>query len=200
MSGFDHFCSLMHFMIKNGLTVLFWHDSSCGDHPLKFQFPDLFRMAPLKDACAKVVSYNGDQNHWNITFLRSPNDWEEEDVLSLLALLANTKVVLKGEDEIHWPHDSSAQFTIKSYCKETDKGSTQLDFPAKAIPNSKAPTNVCFLAWATTKGKIPMEDMFKRRNFKLASRRSMCLVEEVPVDHLFVHCRWSLLSGICHYR
>ena len=34
------------------------------------------------------------------TFLKSPNDWEEEGVLRLLALLANRKVSYEGDDEI----------------------------------------------------------------------------------------------------
>jgi len=64
-------------------------------------------MAQLKDATMQeVVSWNGDQDHWNITFLINPNDWEEEGVLSLLAKLANTIVVLEGEDEIHWPYNT----------------------------------------------------------------------------------------------
>jgi len=40
----------------------------------------------------------GIKNHWNIIFSRSPNDWEEESILSLLALLANTKVEPVGDD------------------------------------------------------------------------------------------------------
>jgi len=46
-------------------------------------------MVHFKDATVQqVASWNGDQNHWNIIFLRSPNDWEEESVLNLFALLA----------------------------------------------------------------------------------------------------------------
>ena len=62
---------------------------------------------------------------------------------------------------------------------------------------------VPFLAWATTKGKIPMEDMLKKRNFKLANRCSMCYEEEELVDHLFGYLfivEWSPLYDICHYR
>ena len=55
-----------------------WHDVWCGDQPLKIQFPNLLRMALLKDATLHdVVSWNGDQSHWSVTFSRSPNDWEE---------------------------------------------------------------------------------------------------------------------------
>jgi len=51
------------------------------------------------------VSWNGDQNQWNIIFSRRPNDWEEVSVLNLLALLANTKVSLVADDRMIWPHD-----------------------------------------------------------------------------------------------
>ena len=68
----------------------FWHDVWCGERPLKDNFPDLFRMACFRDVTVQqVVPWNGDQNHWNIIFSRSPTDWEEENNL---ALLANVKV------------------------------------------------------------------------------------------------------------
>ena len=38
---------------------------------------------------------------WNITFLRSLNDWEEVDVLSLLALLVNIEVLFEVK---MWPY------------------------------------------------------------------------------------------------
>ena len=91
----------MQFKVGDGSRVLFWHDVWCGEQPLKDHFPDLFRMARFKDATVNhVVSWNGDQCHWNITFSRSPNDWEEESVLSLLALLADSKVESVGDDMI----------------------------------------------------------------------------------------------------
>jgi len=78
------------------------------------------------------VSRNGDQNHWNITFLRSPNDWEEESVLNLLVLLANTKVALVDDDKFIWPHGSKAKFTIKSFYRESMKDRVILLLPAQS--------------------------------------------------------------------
>jgi len=92
----------------------------------------------------------GDQCHWNITFSRSPNDWEEESVLSLLALLADSKVESAGDDMILWPLDSTKIFTIKSFHGKVCKDSSFIDFPAEAIWRSKAPLKPCFLAWAAT--------------------------------------------------
>jgi len=65
----------------------------------------------------------------NITFLGSPNNEEEEGVLSILVMLANTTVAPQGDDEILWPHDPSGQFTIKSHCREIYKGLDQHVFP-----------------------------------------------------------------------
>ena len=91
-------------------------------------------MARCKDASVQqVVSWNGDQYHWNISFSRSPNDWEEEKVLDLLALLANISVVQVGEDKMIWPHDAKGDFTIKSFFRVLYKGPAVTDFPADVI-------------------------------------------------------------------
>jgi len=44
----------------------------------------------------QVVSCNGDQNHWNITFLRSLKDWEEECV-EPFGFAGNTKAAPIGD-------------------------------------------------------------------------------------------------------
>jgi len=53
---------------------------------------------------------------------------------------------------------------------------------------SKAPTKVCFFTWAAIKGKIPTEDMHKRKNFSGPSWCYISLEEEECVNHLLVHC------------
>jgi len=94
LPGFERFKSLVHFEVKDSSRVLIWHDVWCGDRPLKTQFPNLFRMTHLKNATVhEVVSWNGDICHWNLTFVRSLNDWEEDSIGSLLALLANKEIL-----------------------------------------------------------------------------------------------------------
>jgi len=76
ISGLDRFKSVVNFEVNNGARVYFWHDVWCEDRSFEDQFSDLFRMARCKDASMQqVVSWNGDQYHWNISFSRSPNDW-----------------------------------------------------------------------------------------------------------------------------
>jgi len=72
----------VHFEVNDGSRVLFWHDVWCGNRPLKTLFPDLFRMAHLKyTTVQKVISWNSDISHWNLTFVRNLNDWEEDNIV-----------------------------------------------------------------------------------------------------------------------
>jgi len=83
------FKTLVNFKVKNGSKVLFWQDVWCGVSFLKTQFPDLFRLARFNDATVQqMLSWNGEQIHWNLSLVRNPNDWEEEGVCNLLAKLA----------------------------------------------------------------------------------------------------------------
>jgi len=121
---------------------------------------------------------------------------------------ANTNVVLEGEDETHIliTQVGNSPSKLKSYCEEIFKGSTQLDFPSKAVWKSKAPTQVCFLAWEAAKGKIPTRDMLKRRNFKLASRTvgvQGVLWRKSQMTAFLSIVEWSdwfPFYGICHYH
>ena len=139
--------------------MLFWQDKWCGEQPLMSQFPILFRMASLKEATVQeILSWNGNVHFWDITFTRSPNDWEEDNILNLLSLLAELKVDvhLEGEDKIVWSLDSRGIFSVRSLWGKmlTSNGPY---FPAKDIWKSGAPTKACFLAWAASKGKVPTE-------------------------------------------
>ena len=99
----------------------------------------------------------------------------------------------QGDDELAWPHDPKGSFSIRSYCNALQDRSSFFDFPSVAIWRSKAPLKACFFAWAATKGKVPTEGFFKRRNFYEPSRCALCLEEEESVHHLLVHCRWVSL-------
>ena len=73
----------------------------------KDSLSDLFRIARLKYVTVKeVVSWNGDISHWNLTFVRSLNDWEEGSICNLLAVFAGKEVLSQGEDEIVWSLNS----------------------------------------------------------------------------------------------
>ena len=112
---------------------------------LKNLFLDLFRMARLKYATVKeVVSWNGDVSHWDLIFVRSLNDWQEDSVCNLLTVLANKNVLSQNNDEIVWPFNFKGSFTVKSFCSTQVEDLDGCDFPAKSIWKPKTPTKVCF--------------------------------------------------------
>jgi len=198
LSSLEVFKSFVHFEVRNGARVFFWHDTWCGDQPLKVLFPNLFRMTRLRDSMVHdFYLWYGTQYHWDITFTRSPNDWKEESIISLLTLLADLYAVgfLEGDDKIIWSLHSSGLFSVKSLCEKM-LGSNHPIFPVKAIWKSKAATKACFLVLAATKGKVPTEIMLKRRNFSLDSRCVMCFHEEESVDTSLSVVNRSLHFGL----
>ena len=148
--------------------VLFWHDVWCGDRSLKTQFPNLFRMARHKNAMVHdVIFWNGNVYHWNLTFVRSLNDWEEGSICSLLALLASKEVFPKEMMSLYGLSIVKVLSLLRVFVplrwKRRGVGMVQ----------PKVPTKACFFVWATSKGKIPTEDKLKRRNFSGPSRCSL---------------------------
>ena len=102
-------------------------------------------MALLKEATVHgVVSWNGDQSHWNIAFSRSPNDWEEESVCRFFASLAEVKVLPEGTDEIIWPYDSTNSFTIKNFCTSFTAVGIALTSLSRLFGSLKSPQKRAF--------------------------------------------------------
>ena len=83
--------------------------------------------------------------HWDLSLLRSPNNWEEESACNILAKLADMEVTPQGNDELVWPHDPKKFFNIKSFCNALHDRSSCFDFPLIAIWRSKAPSKAFFL-------------------------------------------------------
>jgi len=78
-----------------GSRLHLWHDVWCRNQPLKIQFPDLFRIALLKNVTVQdVVSWNGSVIG---TFLfKKPNDWEEDNMCDFLETLAEINLLPEG--------------------------------------------------------------------------------------------------------
>nr|CAN62954.1 hypothetical protein VITISV_018196 [Vitis vinifera] len=73
------------FIVGNGRKVKFWKDSWCKDQTLKEAFPNLYRLAVNKDEwVSNAWEGSGESGCWNPHFSRHFNDWELEEVESLL--------------------------------------------------------------------------------------------------------------------
>jgi len=70
-------------------------------------------MTRLKDATGQdVISWNEDSSHQNS---RSLNDWEEENILNLLALLVDPELWAEVDDETIWPLEPDGAFSKGAY-------------------------------------------------------------------------------------
>ena len=75
------------FVVGDGSRIKFWHDSWCGELPLRVQFPELFRLARVLEAIvADHICYIGSNCHWDITICRPVHDWELSWSFSTLVL------------------------------------------------------------------------------------------------------------------
>lgn len=61
----------------DGSSVRFWHDSWCGELPLKEISPELYAISRNRDASViELLSFLGDSYHLNVNFNRLVQDWE----------------------------------------------------------------------------------------------------------------------------
>ena len=89
--------------------------------------------------------------------------------------LAGKEVMPQGKDEIVCTLNSKGCFTVKSFCSTHFDALDVYDFAAKSIWKSKAPTKVCFFAWAATMAR---------------SIRMTCLKEEILEVQADALCVW----------
>jgi len=81
--GWDTFAKYMRLEVGAGHHVRFWHDSWCGDWPLKLCYPVLYTLARFLDAwVVDNLSRLDGVAHWNVVFTGYAQDWEVEMVFS----------------------------------------------------------------------------------------------------------------------
>jgi hypothetical protein len=146
---------------------------------------------------------------WNISFVRSLNDWEVNDLASLYSLLYSYNLN-GGADKIWWVPNRKRKFEVKSFYFILNS-SVSFPFPWKSIWHTKAPPRVVFFVWSAALGKILTLDNFffffdveeplqgralrthpcrvnplRKRNIVLVNRCGMCKKEEESIDHFFI--------------
>jgi hypothetical protein len=65
----------------------------CLEEPLKVVYPELYRIACVKDAVvADFIQYRGESVHWEVNFIWLVQDWEIESISSFLELLYSVHI------------------------------------------------------------------------------------------------------------
>ena len=95
------FSKFVAFEVGHGSLIRFWDDVWCDDEPLKLAYPELYRIACVKDApVADFVQVRGNAVHWEVTFTRLAQDWELESISSFFDLLYSTNIISSEKDKM----------------------------------------------------------------------------------------------------
>uniref|UniRef100_A0A2N9EVU3 Reverse transcriptase domain-containing protein n=1 Tax=Fagus sylvatica TaxID=28930 RepID=A0A2N9EVU3_FAGSY len=74
-SRWVNFSKFVTFEVGDGSLIRFWDDVWCGEEPLKLAYPELYRIACVKDGLvADFVQCRGHDVHWEVTFTRLAQD------------------------------------------------------------------------------------------------------------------------------
>jgi hypothetical protein len=95
-------------------------------------FPGLYSLASNKEASiANNYDLMSGSHQWNVSFLRSLNDWEVEDLASLYSLLYSYKLG-GGADKIWWVPNRKGKFEVSSFY-DILISNVSIPFPWKSI-------------------------------------------------------------------
>uniref|UniRef100_A0A2N9I916 Reverse transcriptase domain-containing protein n=1 Tax=Fagus sylvatica TaxID=28930 RepID=A0A2N9I916_FAGSY len=143
-NGWDKFSRLLTFEVGDGTRIRFWDDVWCNGEPLKVVFPELYRIARVKDAVvADHMQFRGVSVHWEVNFTRLIQDWELESVSAFLEVLYSVTIHRNEEDKLIWKPSPEKGFQVKFFYKEIFSPGVGV-FPWKSIWKTKAPPRIAF--------------------------------------------------------
>ena len=90
----ETFFSDASLMVGNGEHIQFWKDIWLGDIPLMNDFPNIFQIASHPNS---TISQYREDNVWNLILRRNLNDWELEEVFSLMATIQTSAINTPGQ-------------------------------------------------------------------------------------------------------
>ncbi|KAB2086355.1 hypothetical protein ES319_A04G025700v1 [Gossypium barbadense] len=185
-----------YWKIGNGKTALFWWDKWCGDRPLKWIYPRLFRIAKSKDCTiAEMVSLLGSGNtNWNEYFTRPLLEREVGLSKELAERVIGIDLNLSREDRLCWVKDKEWVFSVKK-CTELlmleDGEINNFDFGI--LWNIKVPPRVHSFLWILVIDRLPTKEFLVKRGVCFQKFSLNCpWCEGVPecTSHLFFQCKF----------
>ena len=92
--GGDKFTLRANIRIDNGRCIRFWWDSCVGKIKLKDVYPSFFKLSSHKNTIVADLWERGGSGGgcWEVSFRRSFQDWEQEEVSRFLEHISSSKV------------------------------------------------------------------------------------------------------------
>jgi hypothetical protein len=147
MAGWVDFFQHVAFEVGQGTRVQFWKDKWCDETVLMDRFPLLFTCSSHCDATLDTVLTSSDPKgirEWNVTFVRSFNDWEVDVVVEFSKFLSSVSIPTMGPDGLKWHPRKDGVFDSRSYYSILSARPGGC-FPWKSIWAAKAPPRVASL-------------------------------------------------------
>ena len=118
---------------------------------------------------------------WNPTFVRHFNNWEMDDVESLLCWIGWRRVIEGVEDKVRLIGSKNGLFSIKSLYKALEQR-TPSSFPWKSIWKTCVQPIISLFAWEATWGKILTCDQLQKRGLSHANCCPLYLDSEEGIN------------------
>ena len=145
----------------------------------------MFQIASNKEA---TIAQYRDNNHWTPIFRRNFQDWEINDLLSLLETLQNTTLVVEDQDKILWGNSKEKTYTVKECYKNlSSQNGILLIWPWKHVWKTRQPLRVSCFTWTALKEACLTQDSHRKKGVILINRCVMCKQTNESVNHLFLH-------------
>ncbi|KAK3221164.1 hypothetical protein Dsin_015134 [Dipteronia sinensis] len=164
---------------------------------LKEAFPKIFVLAMDKVGCIRNFGRReGSEWKWEITLRRNLFDWEIEQWKCFSDSLMIIKVIDTVSDSVSWDHDSSGQFSVKSFRKCMEDGHDQGEFVFKEVWLGICPPNIELFVWQLLHGRVLVREMLSRLGIPAGANLEcpFCQDNGESIDHILLQCRqiWTL--------
>jgi hypothetical protein len=190
MEDMEIFYTATSIKVGNGKKTPFW------------QAPWLGGRKPID--IAPLIFASSKRKNWKVAQALNGNTWVSKvdleqgfsmDHLSqfvdLWGLINNFQLDEDEDDDITWKLTSNGQYTTKSAYEVQFLGST-LSCLHKSVWKNWAPPKTNFFIWLLYQNRIWTADRLEKRGWPNCGLCPFCKRCTESVDHLFVHCRFTL--------
>lgn len=196
------FSDCIQWKLGRGNCIHFSDDDGSGRGTLRNLFPSIYALATRKNVVVEEP-YSGEdgKSGWNIILVRNLNDWESDEFMTLLQVLANVQLH-DTMDKVVWKLKKDDKFTVKSFYehwvkRDGDGGR----FPAMQIWKVKALPQIVFFACEASQECILTIDKLMRRGLTIVNRCYLCKEAVESCNHILLWCPvayslWHLVYGL----
>ncbi|KAJ0941167.1 putative RNA-directed DNA polymerase [Helianthus annuus] len=179
--------------LGNGEKIRFWHDDWVGHGPLKFQFPNVFKLVADKNALvSSCYEFPGTNCLWSWGWAKDPasaGEWAE--LGHMMRLLQQVEMSGHGDKWV-WPNDAGESFSTRCIRKEIEVKSSVFSDGGKFKWNSWAPPKVNYLGWRAELGRLAAKVKLAEKGLYMPDVFcSRCGLREETSDHIFTDCLWA---------